>query len=155
MHLAQINVARMQQPLDTEHMKEFREFLDPMNALAESSPGFVWRLVADEDSDSVYFDHPGFDELYILNMSVWEDFSSLKQFVYHTVHAYFVRSRKRWFERMERPHAALWWVALGHEPSVQEALKKLDRLNREGSSAEVFDWKNLYDERGNAVRELK
>ena len=149
MHLAQINVARMQQPLDTEHMKEFRDFLDPMNKLAEESPGFVWRLVADPDQDSIHTDRPDYDDMFILNMSVWEDFPSLKNFVYHTVHSYFVRSRKRWFERMDRPHAALWWVPPGHAPTEAEGLEKLEYLLANGPDATVFDWKKIYDANGN------
>ena len=148
MHLAQINVARMQHPLDTDPMKEFRDFLDPMNKLAEESPGFVWRLRADPHRDSVYTEHPDYDDLYILNMSVWEDYAALKNFVYHTVHSYFVRRRKRWFERMDRPHAALWWVPPGHEPTAAEGLDKLDYLLKNGADATVFDWKTRYDATG-------
>ena len=45
-HLAQFNISRLKAPLDDPSLKEFVDFLDPVNAFAEQSPGFVWRLTA-------------------------------------------------------------------------------------------------------------
>lgn len=142
--LAQINIARMKAPLDDPIMKEFVDFLDPINKLAEESPGFVWRLKDKDGGSSTNIDVPVEDEMIIINMSVWEDFESLKTYVYQTVHSYFVRSSKRWFDKMEKPHMALWWVDAGHEPTVEEALERLAMIENQGVGPEAFLFGKAY-----------
>ena len=44
-HLAQLNIAQMNAPLDDPTMLGFVEQIDRINALAEQSPGFIWRLI--------------------------------------------------------------------------------------------------------------
>lgn len=136
--LAQINIARMQAPLDDPLMKEFVDFLAPINQLAEESPGFVWRLKDKDGGSSTNIELPIKDEMVIINMSVWEDLESLKSYVYQTVHSYFVRSSKRWFDKMEKPHMALWWIKVGHEPTVEEALERLAMLEKKGVGPDAF-----------------
>ncbi|MEO0733861.1 MAG: DUF3291 domain-containing protein, partial [Bacteroidota bacterium] len=139
MHIAQINVARMKAPIDSAVMKEFRDFLAPMNALAESSPGFVWRYDADTETQladtAAAFAEP---DLLIVNMSVWESVELLKEFTYHTVHSYFVRKRARWFNGLGHPHVACWWVEPGTQPSVAEGQSRLALLGQHGVSATAF-----------------
>ena len=43
-HIAQVNIGRMRAPLDHPLMTGFLRRLDEINALADRSPGFVWRL---------------------------------------------------------------------------------------------------------------
>lgn len=74
----------------------------------------------------------------IVNMSVWEDFESLKFYVYQTVHSYFVRSSNKWFDKMEKPHMALWWVYPGHEPTVEEALQRLAMIEEDEVGPNAF-----------------
>jgi hypothetical protein len=64
------NVARLVAPLDSPEMAEFVAQLAPVNALADRSPGFVWRLQTEAgDSTAIRaFDDP----LILVNMSVWE-----------------------------------------------------------------------------------
>ena len=50
--LAQLNIALMKEPLESPGMADFVANLDRINALAESSPGFVWRLQTDRTSMS-------------------------------------------------------------------------------------------------------
>lgn len=138
MHLAEINIARMREPLDTETMKEFREFLAPVNALGESSPGFVWRYEEGAAAQERSAAPPFGDNLIVINMSVWEDAASLRAFMYQTVHSYFLRKRSRWFTKLDHPHLACWWVEEGHRPTIAEAKRRLDRLAREGESEAVF-----------------
>jgi hypothetical protein len=38
--LAQINVARLREPIDSELLADFVDALEPVNALADGSPGF-------------------------------------------------------------------------------------------------------------------
>ena len=47
-HLAQLNIGRFRAPLDDPIMEGFRTQLDPINALADQSPGFVWRLQTED-----------------------------------------------------------------------------------------------------------
>lgn len=125
--LAQVNVAKMLAPTDDPVMAEFVENLEPINALADAAPGFIWRLqTADGDATSLrVFD----DTLIIVNMSVWTSVEALKSYVYKSRHVDFVRRRKAWFERFVGMHYALWWVPKGHIPDVLEAKSGSSTVN--------------------------
>ena len=147
-HLAQLNIAKTKAPLDDPAMKEFVDFLDPVNALADTSPGFVWRLQGDSGVSSSYIP-PAFDDATIItNMSVWEDLESLRESAYRTVHSYFVKSHKRWFNPMDRPKVVLWWVEEGHIPTVEEARARLEQLEVEGPTATAFTFAVAFDPDG-------
>ncbi len=138
-HLAQINVGRLRHPLDAPETLEFVENLDPVNALAEASPGFVWRLTDADGSSSSYVSVAGMDHpLDVVNYSVWQDFEALKSFVFKTDHVGFLRRRIEWFERPTQAIAACWWVPAGSisdaEPLVDEAYARLEHLREHGSS---------------------
>lgn len=135
MQLAQINIARMLAPLESEAMKEFRDFLAPVNLLAEASPGFIWRY---SDENAHQFEMPWEDEMIIVNMSVWENVASLKSFTYETVHSYFLKSRKKWFHQLDHPHSVLWWVEDGYIPTLTEAKAKLELLKKKGPTEDAF-----------------
>ena len=138
MQLAQINIARLRAPLDAPATKEFNDFIDPINRLAEESPGFVWRLTGNFGESSAQVSHPFGDEMILVNMSVWESVEALREFSYRTVHSYFVRSRSKWFHKLEHPHLALWWVADGHWPTLPEASERLERIDAEGPTSYAF-----------------
>ena len=148
--LAQINIARLLAPLDSPQLKEFSDFLDPVNKLGEESPGFVWRL-KDETNAATEVETPFDDDMLIVNMTVWETIADLRFFVYNTVHSYFLKSRKKWFSKMEKPHVVLWWVEEGHIPSLEEAKLKLELLEREGPSPAAFSLQTLFDPQGNKL----
>lgn len=137
-HVAQLNIGRFKAPLDHPTMKEFTDFLDPVNKLAEGSPGFVWRLIDDSGRSSSYVDNPFEQEDMIVNFSIWEDVDSLKHFTYNTVHAYFVKHRNRWFHRMESHHLVLWWVREGVIPGLEEAKTRLEMLDANGPTPKAF-----------------
>ena len=142
-HLAQINVARGRAPLDDPSMADFVAQLDAVNALAEESPGFVWRLKADDGASSIYlqaFD----DERMLINMSVWESIEALRSFVYRSQHANVLRARKTWFEPMTAPSLALWWVVAGHLPTIDEGKARLERLARLGPTPQAFTFKDSF-----------
>lgn len=139
MQLAQINIARMRAPLDSALLKEFRDFLQPVNKLAETSPGFVWRY-ADENAHQ--FEMPWDDDFLIVNLSVWQDAASLQHFTHKTVHAYFVKSRKQWFHQLDHPHYVLWWIDDGHIPTLKEGKAKLDLLAASGPTAAAFQFQH-------------
>lgn len=135
-HLAQINIARLIAPLDDPRLADFVAQLDPINALAESSPGFVWRLKSDSNNatDIAYNDDP----FVIPNMSVWESMESLKNFVYASQHIGPFRDRAKWFEKMSQPHYCLWWIPAGHIPNVAEGRERLEHYQRHGSTPYAF-----------------
>lgn len=73
--LAQVNIGRLTAPLDSEQLRDFAEGLDPVNAVADASDGFVWRL-KDDTGDATSFRI--FDDAWLLvNMSVWRDTNAL------------------------------------------------------------------------------
>jgi hypothetical protein len=141
-HLAQINIGRMLAPIDDPLMAEFVAQLAAINALADSTPGFVWRLQSESgDATSIKaYD----DELIIVNMSVWESIESLREFAYKSSHAGVMRDRKRWFEKFDGPYMALWWIPAGHTPTPQEGKERLEYLRLHGETPHAFSFKNIY-----------
>lgn len=141
-HLAQINVARALAPLDDPVMADFVARLDAVNALADRSPGFVWRL---QDESGNATDIPATDDpLVIVNMSVWASVEALFDFVYRSGHKAVLTRRREWFERYDGPHMALWWVEAGHRPTVAEGLARLERLAENGPSADAFTFRQRF-----------
>ena len=141
-HLAQINIARMLAPIDDPIMAEFVAQLGPVNALADSSPGFVWRLQTeggDATSLKVYD-----DDMIIVNLTVWESVEALRAFVYTGPHHGVLRDRKRWFEKFDGPYTTLWWVHAGHLPDTDEAKERLDLLRKHGETEYAFTFQHLF-----------
>ena len=115
-HVAQVNIGRIRAELDDPIMAGFMNRLDEINALADASPGFVWRLKT-EENNATYF-RPFNDERTLLNMSVWQDVESLRQYVYQSAHREVLRQRQAWFEKFEGAYVTLWWVPAGHIPAL-------------------------------------
>ena len=141
-HLAQINIARLIAPLDDPRIADFVALLDPVNTLAERSPGFVWRLKSDSGNatDIPYNDDP----FVIVNMSVWESIEALKTFVYTGDHMVPFRERARWFEKPGKPHYCLWWVPAGHIPTLAEGRERLERYQKHGATEYAFWFNKLF-----------
>ena len=141
-HLAQINIARGRAALDSPVMRGFVEQLDSLNALAESSPGFVWRLKTESGNatDIRAFDDP----LIIVNLSVWSGIEPLKEFAYRSAHAHAFRRRKEWFEEMAAPGLALWWIPEGSLPTVDQGKERLGLMARVGPTCEAFTFRNVF-----------
>ena len=139
--LAQMNVALMKEPLESPSMADFVANLDRINALAESSPGFVWRLKSD-DGNATAFRPLGEETL--VNVSVWKDVASLNKYVYQSAHVEIMRRRKEWFERMREAWVVLWWVPKGHRPAIAEAIAKLELLRAKGPTTEAFTFKRAF-----------
>jgi hypothetical protein len=135
-HLAQINIARLKAAIDHPAVADFVAALEPVNALADASPGFVWRLVgeAGDATDIRPFDDPDM----LVNMSVWENLDALAGFVYRQpLHRTIMRRRNEFFTRPE-VFMALWWVPAGHRPTIAEGLARLETLRREGPTPQAF-----------------
>src|SRR5437773_1640754 len=141
-HIAQVNIARMQASLDDPVMAGFVARLDEINALADHSPGFVWRLQT-EEGNATYL-RPYDDDRILFNFSVWKTMEALRTYVYKTAHAELLRDRRRWFEHFSGGYLALWWVPQGYVPSVDEAKKRLAHLEQHGPSQFAFTFKNAF-----------
>ena len=140
-HIAQVNIGRILAELDDPVMAGFVNRLDEINALADVSPGFVWRLIV-EDGNATYL-RPFGDPRMLLNMSVWETAEQLRNFVYKTVHIELLRERHAWFEKLAGVYTALWWVPNGHIPSVDEAKRRLERLEAHGPTEFAFTFQTI------------
>ena len=138
-HLAQVNIATLRFPLDGPELAGFVAELEPINALADASPGFVWRLQT-EDGDATAI-RPYDDDRVMVNLSVWESFESLRAFVYSTRHLEVMRHRRAWFSRMADPYLALWWVPAGTVPTVAEAKRRLELLAGRGPGPGAFSFR--------------
>lgn len=142
MKLAQLNIAKAKYSLDAVEIKDFVDNLVAINAIAEQSPGFIWRL-KDESGDATHiqvFDDPDL----LVNMSVWDSVESLKDFMFRTHHREFMRRKSEWFYASADATYVLWWVAENHTPDIQEAVSRLGHLRLHGATAYAFDFKTSY-----------
>ncbi len=140
-NIAEVNIALPQAPVDSPLLEEFVALLDPVNALADQSPGFVWRLQTEDGNATAIRAFE--DDRLIVNMSVWESIEQLAAFVYRSGHVSVMRRRREWFERI-RFHMVLWWVPDGHLPSVSEAETRLAHLRAHGPTPFAFTFKQRF-----------
>ena len=119
-----------------------RRRLEPINRLADESPGFIWRLRPAGDATAI---RPTEDDLFLINMSVWSSIEALRAFTYSTAHVDVLRRRREWFERLATAHLVLWWVPAGHIPTIDEALDRLDRLRRDGPTPSAFTFRTPFE----------
>ncbi|MGH8326554.1 MAG: DUF3291 domain-containing protein [Steroidobacteraceae bacterium] len=135
-HIAQLNVGQAVAPPGSPELADFMAALDRINALAESSPGFVWRLqsASGNATDILVFDDPRS----LVNLSVWSSVELLFAFVYRTAHTELIKRRREWFEKPAQAHQVLWWIPAGHIPTLDEALQRLEDLRRDGPTERAF-----------------
>ena len=145
-HLAQVNIGRSRGEMTDPVMADFAAALPEINALAERSPGFVWRLQT-EDGDATAI-RPYDDPRILINLSVWTGLDALRGYVFRSDHAGYMRRRREWFERFERVYVALWWVPAGHRPSVAEAVDRLAHLEAHGPTPHVFGFAEPFGPEG-------
>ncbi len=136
-HLAELNIGRLNHPIDAPESAEFAAALDPINLLAEVSPGFVWRLAGENGESSTYLDVSD-DPRDAVNLSVWESHEALHHYVYKSGHVAYLRRRREWFEKPPEIETVCWWIEAGSIPTVDEAMAKLEQLRRDGSTNEAF-----------------
>jgi hypothetical protein len=141
-HLAQINIGKMVAPEGDPRVQPFFDALDWVNALAEASPGFVWRLTGEGNSATDI--QPTVDPLLLINMSVWENAEALFQFVYRSSHTEVMVRRREFFERFDGAYQALWWVPAGTLPMINDGLSRLWHLNRFGPTSHAFTFKKRF-----------
>ena len=141
-HLVQFNVARMRAPIDSAVMEGFVSQLERINAIAEATRGFVWRLQTPEGDATAL--RPYDDPMLLVNMSVWESLAALHGYVYKSPHVGPLRERKSWFETPTEPILVLWWVPAGHTPTVDEAKTRLDHMRAHGPTAQAFTFRHAF-----------
>jgi hypothetical protein len=141
--LAQLNIGVIRAPMDSPVMADFASNLERINALAERTPGFVWRLQTDAGDATAIRPFDGEPNM-LVNMSVWRDVESLNRYVYHSDHVELMRRRREWFERMDAPYLVLWWVPKGHRPAVTEAIARLEWLRAHGPTAHAFSFRQAF-----------
>jgi hypothetical protein len=141
-YLAQINIAMMKAPIDDPIMAEFAAALDHVNAIADQSAGFVWRLQTPSGSATEIRAYP--DPRMLVNLSVWQSVESLKHYVYKSLHSEFFVRRRNWFEKLPGEHFAMWWIPSDRLPTVEEGKAKLEYLALHGDSPHSFTFGKPY-----------
>ena len=149
-HLAQVNIGRARGAITDPVMQGFVARLEEINALAEQAPGFVWRLQT-EDGNATAFRPYADDNSILINLSVWTDLNSLRDYVFRSLHAEVMRRRREWFERFDGVYAALWWVPAGHRPSLEEAVARIAHLEAHGATPFAFSFVQPFNAEGRAV----
>ena len=147
--LAQVNIGRARGATTDPIMQGFMGQLEEINALAERTPGFIWRLQT-EDGDATAV-RPYADERIMINLSVWADLQSLRTYVFQSAHAAVMRRRREWFERFQGVYLALWWVPAGHHPTPEEAVGRLAHLEAHGPTPFAFSFTQPFDPEGRSL----
>jgi Domain of unknown function (DUF3291) len=146
-HLAQVNIGRLQAPLDSEQLAGFVAALDPVNASADLAPGFVWRLQTEDGNATAVraFEWDAHDSAgVIINMSVWVSVDQLAAWVFGPLHRAVLRQRGDWFQRVAEATMALWWVPVGHQPSTSEAEARVLHLRAHGPTPTAFTFRRVF-----------
>jgi len=141
-HLAQLNIGRIRYEVNDPRMAGFVDNLATVNAIAERSPGFVWRYTDESGNATSTRPYEG-DPMMAVNMSVCENVESLEKYVWQTVHKRFYGRRHEWFEKMDERYFVMWWVPAAHRPTIAEAIERLDHLKANGASDYAFAWENV------------
>jgi hypothetical protein len=148
-HIAQLNVGTLRAPLDDPAIAGFAEALEPVNALADAAPGFVWRLQTEDGNATAVKVAP--DPLFIINLTVWTSVEALADFVYGGFHREIMRGRRQWFEAVAEAIFVLWWIPAGSRPTPDEAMARLDRLRADGPTPEAFTFRRAFPAPGAAA----
>lgn len=155
-HLAQVNIARMRGQPGAEVMAGLVARIDEMNQLADQNRGFVWRLPGSEatpDALRAFADYfvPFEPERLFYNLSVWESVEDLRHYAFGTAHAEMLRHKHEWIEHFDRAHLALWWVPVGHLPSIAESVERLRSVQEKGATPFAFTFREFFPVTANPV----
>ena len=143
-HLVELNVGRLLGPTDDPRVAEFMNALDRINGMGKRMPGFVWMMEGSGEPGTGNTDAKiDGDAQYVSNLTVWENVETLEAFVWNTVHRRFYDRRQEWFEVLGAMHFVMWWVPVGHKPTLAEALERLEHARANGDTDHAFGWKYL------------
>ena len=138
-HLSQVNIGRLVAPQGDPRVEPFFAALGRINALADASPGFVWRL-QDGGGNAMGISYAP-DASMVINMSVWSSADALFDFVYRSAHTSVMARRRDYFAAIGGAYQALWWIEAGTVPTISDALSKLWLIDRFGPSPQAFTFK--------------
>ncbi|WP_033217167.1 DUF3291 domain-containing protein [Kitasatospora phosalacinea] len=141
-HLAQVNVGRTVAPLDSPQLAGFMAQLAEINALAERSPGFVWRMVDETGADATGLRPDLEDDLLQINCSIWESVEALRDYTYRSDHLRVLARRRDWFQPPTAAHHAMWWIPIGHRPTPAEAMARITTLRTHGPGPDAFTFRD-------------
>jgi ring-1,2-phenylacetyl-CoA epoxidase subunit PaaC len=143
--LVQINIAQMKAPVDSPLLADFAAQLDAVNAQAESSAGFMWRLKDETGNATAISATSPFGPEMLVNLSIWNDPDSLKAFVYRNQnHGAALENRAQWFEPMTAPHFAMWWLDDNETPTLIDSKRRLQFLADNGDTSYAFTFKKVF-----------
>lgn len=123
-------------------MAGFIDNVSKVNAIAERSPGYVWRF-SDEAlsvTEGVAYQGLAGDPKLAISLSVWETVEHLWHFVRKTAHGGFLRHRERWFEPYGGPNYVIWRHGLDAPPDISEGWVRLKLLTESGATPQAFDF---------------
>lgn len=140
-HLAELNIGRLVADTDDARVQDFMANLDRINGLGKRMPGFVWMSEGSGEPGTGNTEAKiGGDPRFVANLTVWEDIPTLEKFVWGTIHKQFYDRKAEWFQALGDMHFVMWWVPIGHRPTLDEALARLEHLKTYGASDHAFDW---------------
>jgi len=138
-HLAQLNLAKSKfSSPNAPGMQSFRDNISKVHEVAFDADGFIWMW--DENLTPIKSDDPFQDRRLLVNMSVWRDVESLKEFTYRSFHVEIFKRKKEWFSHFDGAYQVLWWIPEGHVPTLKEAKSKLDHFHEHGPTSEAFSF---------------
>ena len=141
MPIAQLNISVWKIDDTSAAAAPFNDNVERMNALAERSDGFIWRLL-DEGRDANGRNVIGGPET-LMTLSVWQSAAQLEAFAFSTVHRKIYVRKAEFFAKLQSHHLVLWNIEAGHRPTLDEAKVRLDHLNKHGNTDFAFDWAHL------------
>jgi hypothetical protein len=146
--IAQVNIGRLVAPLDSPQLAGFVDQLDAVNAVADNTPGFLWRLQTEDGNATALrvfeADAEGADGGILINMSVWATVQALADYVYGDAHLAVLRRRREWFERMTEAYTALWWIPRGRVPTITDAEDRVKHLRAHGPTPFAFTLRQYF-----------
>jgi len=132
----QFNVAQMKHPKDAPDMQSFFNAVPHVQRLAESSPGFIWREL--NEDDPTIGKRLGAD--FIVNLSAWESLDSLYAFVFSQSHRQIMMARDHWFTHVGKALSVVWFANDAPYPSWDQAIDRLEMLWQNGPTRDAFDY---------------
>ena len=140
-HLAQVNIAQKLAPLNDPIMQDFVNNIEAINAIADESEGFVWRLQDEDKNEAAQVFN---DDSLVINISVWKDLESLFNYTYNSGHIEVFKRKKEWFSKMKLAHMAFWYVPVGYIPNFKDAKTRLDYKRKYGDTPYSFSFKKRF-----------
>ena len=143
-NVAQLNIGVLCHPIDDPRTAGFAQNTDAVNAVAERSAGFIWRLVDEEaalhdEGISLFDGNPNA----ICTLSLWSSAEDLESFVLRTIHGSFLKRRAEWFIEQDHKTYVIWPVAAGQRPTIREGLDRLADLEASGANEGAYDFNYL------------